>query len=71
MRGIERFVRIASNTKYPVQFIWAGKPYPEDTASTQIFNDIYWKTLPLKNCTILTGYELNLSALLKRGSDVG
>jgi starch phosphorylase len=70
MREFERFVRIASNTKYPVQFIWAGKPYPEDTASTQIFNDIYWKTLPLKNCTILTGYELNLSALLKRGSDV-
>ncbi|HQQ97304.1 MAG TPA: alpha-glucan family phosphorylase [Cyclobacteriaceae bacterium] len=70
MREFERFVRIASNAKYPVQFIWAGKPYPEDTASTQIFNDIYWKTRALKNCTILTGYELNLSALLKRGSDV-
>ena len=66
----DRFLEIANNSKYPVQFIWAGKPYPEDGDSTKIFNDIYWKTKPLKNCTVLTGYELGLSALLKRGSDV-
>jgi starch phosphorylase len=26
--------------------------------------------LPLKNCTVLTGYELGLSAALKKGSDL-
>ncbi len=67
---VDRFFRIANNSEYPVQFIWAGKPYPEDIDSTAIFNDIYWKTKPMKNCTLLTGYELGLSALLKRGSDV-
>jgi glycogen phosphorylase len=66
----ERFLRIAQNTKYPVQFIWAGKPYPEDYAAINIFNEIYWKTKHLPNCTMLTGYELWLSGHLKRGSDV-
>jgi starch phosphorylase len=70
LHDFERFLQIANNVRYPVQFIWAGKPYPEDEGSIKIFNDIYWKTKPLKNCTILTGYELGLSALLKDGSDV-
>lgn len=70
LRDFERFEKIVSNTKQPVQVIWAGKPYPEDHGSIQIFNDIFWKTKSLPNCTILTGYELALSALLKRGSDV-
>jgi len=28
--NIERFEKLLSNTKYPVQIIWAGKPYPLD-----------------------------------------
>jgi starch phosphorylase len=35
-----------------------------------MFNDIVAKTKGMPNCAILTGYELGLSALLKRGSDV-
>ena len=35
-----------------------------------MFNDIFWKVKSMPNCAILTGYELGLSALLKRGSDV-
>jgi starch phosphorylase len=66
----ERFVRIATNKKYPIQVVWAGKPYPEDYSAINIFNEIYWKTRELPNCTVLTGYELWLSATLKRGSDV-
>jgi starch phosphorylase len=49
--------------------IWAGKPYPEDTGSIDVFNDIYTKTKSMPNCAILTGYELGLSGLLKGGSD--
>jgi starch phosphorylase len=66
----DRFVRIAANSKYPIQVIWAGKPYPEDYSAINIFNEIYWKTKELPNCTVLTGYELWLSGQLKRGSDI-
>ena len=69
LHDFDRFLKIVNNVDSPVQVIWAGKPYPGDTGSIDIFNEIYWKTKPLKICTILTGYELGLSALLKRGSD--
>lgn len=65
-----RFLKIAQNTKYPIQIIWAGKPYPEDYAAINIFNEIYWKTKDLPNCTVVTGYELWLSGHLKKGSDI-
>jgi starch phosphorylase len=65
-----RFLRIVQNTKHPVQIIWAGKPYPEDYGAINIFNEIYWKTKDLPNCTVVTGYELWLSGHLKKGSDL-
>lgn len=70
LADFNRFLKIAKNSKYPLQMIWAGKPYPEDYGAINIFNDIYWKTKELPNCTVLTGYELALSAELKKGSDV-
>ncbi len=70
LADFERFKKLATNTKYPIQIIWAGKPYPEDYNAINIFNDIYWKTKSLPNCTVLTGYELWLSGHLKKGSDV-
>jgi starch phosphorylase len=66
----DRFVKLVRNEKMPVQIIWAGKPYPEDFAAINIFNEIYWKTKDLPSCTVLTGYELWLSGHLKKGSDV-
>lgn len=66
----DRFLKIATNKKYPIQVIWAGKPYPEDYSAINIFNEIYWKTKELPNCTVVTGYELWLSGHLKRGSDL-
>lgn len=70
LSDFDRFLKIVNNKKYPVQFIWAGKPYPEDYSAINIFNEIYWKTKDLKNCTVLTGYELWLSGHLKKGSDL-
>lgn len=70
LSDLDRFYRMVNRAGMPVQVIWAGKPYPEDTASIEIFNDIIRKTMPMATCTILTGYELHLSALLKGGSDV-
>ena len=65
-----RFLKIVQNKNYPVQIIWAGKPYPEDYNAINIFNEIYWKTKDLPNCTVLTGYEMWLSSHLKKGSDL-
>ena len=70
LRDFERFKKLASNKKYPVQLIWAGKPYPEDYGSIDMFNDIMRKTKEFANCAVLTGYEMELSGLLKKGSDV-
>ncbi|RAV99340.1 alpha-glucan family phosphorylase [Pseudochryseolinea flava] len=65
-----RFLKIVQNPKYPIQIIWGGKPYPEDFGAINIFNEIYWKTKDLPNCTVVTGYELWLSGHLKKGSDL-
>jgi glycogen phosphorylase len=70
LSDFDRFLRLATNKERPIQFIWAGKPYPEDYGAINIFNEIYWKTKALPNCTIVTGYELWLSGHLKKGSDV-
>jgi len=70
LSDFDRFLRIVNNKEFPIQMIWAGKPYPEDYSAINIFNEIYWKTKALPNCTVLTGYELWLSAHLKKGSDL-
>jgi glycogen phosphorylase len=70
LMDFNRFLRIVQNPKYPVQIIWGGKPYPEDFGAINIFNEIYWKTKDLPNCTVVTGYELWLSGHLKKGSDL-
>jgi starch phosphorylase len=70
LQNFDRFLKIVNNQELPVQIIWAGKPYPEDQFAIDIFNSIYWKTKDLPNVAILNGYELALSALLKRGADV-
>jgi len=67
---LERFEKIITNTKYPVQIIWAGKPYPMDFNGIGIFNRLVNFTAKYPNLSVLTGYELELSKKLKLGSDV-
>jgi starch phosphorylase len=66
----QRFLNLINNTQTPVQIIWAGKPYPEDGTSIDLFNHIIERAKPFANCAVLVGYELGLSAVLKRGADV-
>lgn len=70
MRNKERFLSMINNKKYPVQIIWAGKPYPTDHGSVNIFNDLISYSQDRDNCAVLVGYEILLSYLLKRGADV-
>lgn len=69
-RDRERFERIMRNKDYPVQFVWAGKPYPKDEGAIYTFNQLYYLSHLYPNMAVLTGYELALSKLLKDGSDV-
>lgn len=67
---LERFERMIKNQKHPVQIIWAGKPYPFDTQAINIFNDLNYMSKSYKNIAVLVGYELDLSMMIKKGSDI-
>lgn len=66
----DKFIALLENKKYPVQVIWAGKPYPGDFGSIGLFNQLISRSKPFANCAVVTGHELALSAQLKKGSDV-
>jgi starch phosphorylase len=70
LRDFERFQKLVTNNERPVQIIWAGKPYPKDFGAIDIFNHIIKTTKDFKRCAVLVGYELALSAELKKGSDL-
>ena len=53
-----------------VQLIFAGKFHPDDKDGKEIFNNILRESQQMKNVVVLPGYELGLSAKLKKGSDI-
>ena len=53
-----------------VQLIFAGKFHPDDVMGKETFNNILKKSYNMKNVVVLPGYELALSAKLKKGSDI-
>jgi starch phosphorylase len=69
-RDEQRFKALMENTKYPVQIIWAGKPYPVDYPAISDFNMLVNLSKQFKNVAVCTGYELTLSKRLKQASDV-
>lgn len=69
-RDLERFEKLLSDEKRPVQIIWAGKPYPTDYDAVSVFNHLIHLSKRFANCAVLVGYELSLSKLLKQGSDI-
>ncbi|MDB5224318.1 MAG: glgP [Chitinophagaceae bacterium] len=69
-RDHKRFEALLNNTKYPVQIIWAGKPYPLDYPAISDFNQLVHLSKQYKNVAVCTGYELTLSKRLKQASDI-
>ena len=67
---LERFEKLLSNLKYPVQIIFAGKPYPVDHPAISQFNHLVNLSKNYKNVAVLVGYELALSKRMKQASDV-
>jgi starch phosphorylase len=70
LHDYERFKRLIANKKYPVQIIWAGKPYPFDYGAIDVFNHLVHQSKHEPNLAVLIGYEIGLSKKLKCGSDV-
>jgi glycogen phosphorylase len=69
-RDEERFEALLSNSKYPVQIIWAGKPYPVDYPAISDFNMLVHLSKKYDNVAVCIGYELSLSKRLKQASDL-
>jgi starch phosphorylase len=65
----QRFEKLLSDTKYPVQIIWGGKPYPVDYPAITEFNQLVHLSKRYKNVAVVIGYELTLSKRLKQGAD--
>lgn len=69
-RDEERFRQLITNRDFPVQIIWAGKPYPMDYSAVGTFNKLVHLSKQYRNTAVLVGYELRLSRLLKNGADL-
>ena len=70
LNDLQRFEKLINNEKYPIQIIWAGKPYPMDYYAIDIFNHLVNYTKFKPNLAVLIGYEMELSRKLKTGSDI-
>ncbi len=65
-----RFERLLNSSRYPVQIIWAGKPYPMDYPAIDEFNNLVHLSRSYKNISVMIGYELMLSKRLKQAADL-
>jgi glycogen phosphorylase len=68
--NMDRFEQIVNNKESPVQIIWAGKPYPMDFTAIGVFDKIVHICKNYTNCSVLVGYEMKMSKMLKNGADV-
>ncbi len=66
----DRFHQLMTDTKYPVQIIWAGKPYPVDHPAISEFNQLVHLSKKYDNMAVVIGYELALSKRMKQAADV-
>ncbi len=71
LEDMDRLHQLLTDTTMPVQLIWAGKPYPLDYGAISVFNQLLVHlSTQYPNCSVLVGYELKLSKLLKQGADL-
>ena len=69
-KDLERFAKILDNKEFPVQLIFAGKPYPMDYNAIHTYDNLTQISKSHPNMAVLAGYELDLSDLVKKGSDL-
>lgn len=64
----DRIAKLLKENK--LQIIFSGKFHPADTLGRDMFNNILKQSYELPNVVVLPNYELDLSSLLKKGTDV-
>jgi len=64
----DRIAKLLDENK--IQLIFAGKFHPDDTLGRDMFNNILKQSYDLHNVVVLPNYELELSSMLKQGTDV-
>ena len=69
-RDMDAFRKLLASEDHPIQIIWAGKPFPFDYGAIDTFNHLVRLTSGFPNASVLVGYELELSRLLKYGADI-
>jgi glycogen phosphorylase len=70
LEDLDRFYHLITDSQQPIQIIWAGKPYPMDYEGIAVFDRLVHLSKKHPNCSVLVGYELRLSKLLKQGADL-
>ena len=65
---MDRITKLLNENK--IQLIFAGKFHPDDVMGREMFDKILHQSRTMKNVAILPGYELDLSAKLKKCTDV-
>ena len=70
LQDYDRFLRLITNKEMPLQIIWAGKPYPMDFTAISVYNRLVHMRKQYPNCSVLVGYEMKLSRMLKQGADI-
>lgn len=68
-RDLEAFHALL-NGDQAIQMVWAGKPYPEDDYAVDLFNHLIELTHCQPRAAVVTGYEMDLSAAIKKGADI-
>ncbi|MCH7227532.1 alpha-glucan family phosphorylase [Haloferula sp. A504] len=69
-RDMKAFRKLLASEDHPIQIIWAGKPYPFDYGAIDTFNHLVRLTSDFPNASVLVGYELELSRMVKYGADI-
>ncbi|MBK8981847.1 MAG: alpha-glucan family phosphorylase [Ignavibacteria bacterium] len=70
---LERLIRIVSDKKRPVQFIFSGKAHPKDEGGKNLISEIiaFTKNESLKNKIVfLDNYDINVARHLVEGCDL-
>ena len=73
LKDPKRFVKLLSNTKKPVQVVFAGKAHPKDTQGKEIIRQIIHFASQYdvrRRIVFLENYNINVARFLVRGVDV-
>ena len=73
LRDYDRLLKLVTNARMPVQFIFAGKAHPADEPGKQMIQQVYRAVKDARfggRLTFLEDYDMNIARYLVQGVDV-